>query len=136
MDIDELLGIDYDDPAQRLARDLVAADDKLLEDLVAARKRAQMSQEDVAHKMGVSASAVSRIESGERDARLSTLRRFAHAVGVRVLHQVEGDEINKLRRVGGSSTARHVNALFRASTSSVHWVQGTPEGQGKSVNYV
>lgn len=87
MNLDELLGIDLDDPIQQNANQLVDADQKLLDDLVALR-RASMTQEEAAARMGVSQSAVARIESGERDPHLSTLRRYALAVGARIEHHV------------------------------------------------
>ncbi|MEG3615588.1 helix-turn-helix transcriptional regulator [Isoptericola haloaureus] len=89
MDLDELLGIDRFDPQQALAGRLVAEDRRLLDDLIESRKRAGMNQAAVGEAMGgISQSAVARIESGERDPHLSTLRRYALAVGVEVVHRV------------------------------------------------
>ncbi len=50
--------------------------------LRAARKRLGLTQEDVAHRSGVHPTEVSRIESGKRDPRVSTLERLAEAVEV------------------------------------------------------
>jgi hypothetical protein len=49
------------------------------------RKRVALgiSQEGVAAKMGTSLSVVARLESGEADLRLSTLERYAEAIGAR-----------------------------------------------------
>jgi predicted transcriptional regulator len=44
-------------------------------------RAAGMSQTEVAARMGTSQSVVARLESGEIDARLSTLQRYAAAVG-------------------------------------------------------
>ena len=88
MDLDQLLGIDASDPVQRLARELVVADEQLLDALIGVRKRCRLSQAEVGEKMGVTQSAIARIEGGERDPRLSTLRRYALAVGALVSHQV------------------------------------------------
>lgn len=88
MNIDELLGIDLNQPGQRLADELVREDEKMLDELVRIRKSSPLTQADVAHRMGISQSAVARIESGERDPHLSTLRRYAHAVGALVEHRV------------------------------------------------
>lgn len=88
MDIDSLLGIDLTDPSQRLARLLADQDEALVDRLVAIRKASNKSQQDIAAAMGISQSAVARIESGARDPRLSTLRRYAHAVGALVTHNV------------------------------------------------
>lgn len=96
MNLDELLGIDLDNPSHRLARLLGEQDEALLDRLVALRKASNKSQQEVAEAMGISQSAVARIESGERDPRLSTLRRYAHAVGAVVAHTVEKYEHQRL----------------------------------------
>ncbi|MEO8323246.1 MAG: helix-turn-helix domain-containing protein [Actinomycetota bacterium] len=51
-----------------------------------ARRRAQkgITQQIVAERMSTSQSAVARMEAGEVDARLSTVERYAAAVGQRV----------------------------------------------------
>ena len=88
MTLPEALGIDPKQPEAELARRLVGADRDLLDDLVKVRIANSRSQTDVAELMGVSPSAVSRIESGVRDPHLSTLRRYAFAVGADVSHVV------------------------------------------------
>ena len=45
------------------------------------RQSAGLSQTEVAARMGTSQSVVARLESGEIDTRLSTLQRYAAAVG-------------------------------------------------------
>jgi transcriptional regulator with XRE-family HTH domain len=52
------------------------------ENLRAARKRLELTQEQVAERSGVHATEVSRIEAGKRDPKVSTLRRLARAVEV------------------------------------------------------
>lgn len=88
MRLDELLGIDHSDPTQQLAERLVAADDNLLDELVELRKLKGLTQRDVADRLGVDQSAIARIESGDRDPHLSTLRRYALAIGAEVEHKV------------------------------------------------
>lgn len=88
MDLDDLLGIDRGDLATRHAQALVEADEKLLNDLIAMRKKSERSQADVGELMNISQSAVARIESGERDPRLSTLRRYAMAIDALIEHTV------------------------------------------------
>lgn len=53
----------------------------LIEELVAVRQQQGLSQTVVAARMGTSQSVVARLESGGIDARLSTLDRYAAAVG-------------------------------------------------------
>ena len=52
--------------------------------LTARRVALGLSQTEVAARMGTSQSAVARIESGANDVRLSTLERYAAAVGWRL----------------------------------------------------
>lgn len=63
---------------------------KLLRELASVRVSAGLSQTLVAAAMGTSQSAVARIESGEADVRLSTVERYAAAVGSRVTWAVSG----------------------------------------------
>ena len=50
-----------------------------------AREDAGMTQEQVAERMGTKKSAISRIENNAGDLRLSTLQRYAEAVGRRLI---------------------------------------------------
>jgi transcriptional regulator with XRE-family HTH domain len=52
--------------------------------LIEARKRAKLSQAQVAKKMGTSQSTIARLESGSAKPSFSTLERFAKATGMRV----------------------------------------------------
>jgi DNA-binding XRE family transcriptional regulator len=56
----------------------------LLAELVARRRAAGLSQEEVAERMGTSQPAVARLEAGQVDARVSTVQRYADAVGARL----------------------------------------------------
>ena len=49
--------------------------------LIDARRKAKMSQADVAEKMGTTQSVIARIESGRASVTLDTIRRFARATG-------------------------------------------------------
>ncbi|MGW3966841.1 helix-turn-helix domain-containing protein [Amycolatopsis sp. NPDC005003] len=86
--MDELLGIDSSDPKDALADELVKADFAWVDQLVNLRKRLGLSQTQVAEAMGRSQSVVSDIETMSSDPRLSTLRRYALAIGVAVKHRV------------------------------------------------
>ena len=54
---------------------------RFLAQLVDQRERNGLTQQQVADRMGVDQSVVARLESGVRDARLSSWVRYAHAVG-------------------------------------------------------
>jgi ribosome-binding protein aMBF1 (putative translation factor) len=57
---------------------------RLLRALAKRREELGLSQTQVAARMGTSQSSVARLESGEADARLSTIERFSAALGVRL----------------------------------------------------
>lgn len=101
MDLNELLGIDADDPQDRHADYLVTSDERLLEELVKFRRERHLTQQDVAASMGIDKSGVSRIEGGERDLLLSTLRRYAMAIGAVIDH-----EVHAFADVDGAQRAR------------------------------
>jgi predicted transcriptional regulator len=65
---------------------------ELIDELVRARKQIGLSQTQLAARMGTSQSAVARLETGELDARLSTLERYAAALGRTVDWQVRPSE--------------------------------------------
>lgn len=88
--LEELLGLEPSNPLDQLAQHLVAEDNQLLDALVAMRRQQNLTQDEVARRMGISQGAVARIESGDRDPHLSTLRRYAHAVRALVTHSVTG----------------------------------------------
>jgi transcriptional regulator with XRE-family HTH domain len=56
----------------------------LAEALTSKRLALGLSQTEVAARMGTSQSAVARLESGQADLRLSTLERYAAAIGQRL----------------------------------------------------
>lgn len=57
---------------------------ELLKELGAQREKLGLTQTAVAAVMGTSQSAVARLESGDVDAKLSTVERYAAAIGQRV----------------------------------------------------
>ncbi|HWB72673.1 MAG TPA: helix-turn-helix transcriptional regulator [Egibacteraceae bacterium] len=57
---------------------------RVIAELVAARQERGLSQTVVAGRMGTSQSVIARLESGDNDVRLSTLERYAAAIGRRL----------------------------------------------------
>ena len=55
-----------------------------------ARERAGMTQDEVARKLRTKKSAISRIENHAEDIRLSTIQRYAKALGKRVRVEIVG----------------------------------------------
>jgi len=60
---------------------------RLVADLTSQRRSAGLSQTEVAARMGTSQSAVARLESGDADIRVSTLERYAAAIGSQLAWQ-------------------------------------------------
>ena len=55
-----------------------------MESLIGARLSADLTQAQVAERMGITQSAVARLESGMASPSFTTLRRFAEATGTKV----------------------------------------------------
>lgn len=55
-----------------------------------ARERAGMSQDELARKLRTKKSAISKIENHAEDTRLSTIQRYAKALGKRVRVEIVG----------------------------------------------
>ena len=89
--IEQLLAAKRDSPGQRRAIELAKNDFKLLSDLVSVRRECGLSQHDVASRLGITQPAVAAFERHDADPKLSTIRRYAHAVGILVGHVVEKD---------------------------------------------
>ena len=88
MDLNTLLGIDLDDPQDRLAEYIVESDAQFMADLVERRRDLGLSQDQVAARMGIHKSNVSRIERGDRDLLQSTLRRYLMAIETVAVHEL------------------------------------------------
>ncbi|MGY3567974.1 helix-turn-helix domain-containing protein [Sinomonas sp. RB5] len=74
-----------------LAAHLASADNDLRWALIEARRAANISQHELAEMLGVKQSTISNFERHDNDPRLSTLRRYALAVGAKVCHQVQAN---------------------------------------------
>jgi transcriptional regulator with XRE-family HTH domain len=82
-------GIDPNAPEYQLRKALARADSSLLNDLVRMRKDKGLTQQIVAERMNRDKSAVSNFERLGIDPHLSTIRRYAAAIGAAVTHQVK-----------------------------------------------
>lgn len=111
--LDELLGEEYKTPEARLYLELAREDQSLLGRLVEIRK-SRMSQEDLAAALGITQATVSAFERLGNDPKLSTLRRYARAIGVMVRHQVDPDPVG----CADSHYISHVSARGVLSTET------------------
>lgn len=124
-ELSALLGFDTTTAQARLARSMVQGDRRLVDKLIELRRRKNLTQEDLAERMGVSQSAVAKFENGPRDPRLSTLRRYALALGVQISHQVRGEDcsaVDDLRR-RGDHVIREIQGYLetRPGSSTSEW---------------
>jgi predicted XRE-type DNA-binding protein len=68
---------------------------RLLAELAARRQASGLSQTEIAARMGTSQSAVARLEAGVNDVRLSTLQRYAAAVGSHLSLRVQAENVGE-----------------------------------------
>lgn len=79
------------DPEIRTEYEALETEYALARELIAARTRAGLSQEQVAERMGTSQSTVARLESGRTLPSLRTLDRYARATGSRAVVRLEAE---------------------------------------------
>jgi DNA-binding XRE family transcriptional regulator len=77
--------------AKARAKLLAREDRQMKADLIDLRQRAGLSQKDVADMLGISQQAINKLERYDSDPKMSTLRRYANAVGALVEHSVTPD---------------------------------------------
>ncbi|MGV0734471.1 helix-turn-helix domain-containing protein [Mycolicibacter sinensis] len=75
--------------ADRLSVDLARSENHLIRELIAVRQRRGLKPAEVARKMGVDRSVVTRFESGETNPTMATINRYAEAVGAKIRYTVE-----------------------------------------------
>ncbi|MFN2495002.1 MAG: helix-turn-helix domain-containing protein [Pseudonocardiaceae bacterium] len=111
----ELAGFSDDDPEIVAARADATAYANLVEGLVELRHHRRMTQTDVAEAMGTTQSVVSHFERLGADPRVSTVQRYARAVGAQ-LHwhtNVDGEATTPLRTRPSSG----VDTTYRATAA-------------------
>ncbi len=84
----ELVGKMLQEPAVKAEYDAQAEEFALLDELLKARRRAGLTQAEVAARMGTKTPAVARLEAGggsrQHSPSVATLRKYAQAVGCRL----------------------------------------------------
>lgn len=118
--LDEVFPLDAEDPKIQLAAKLLSADEKLMSELIACRNAHGWSQEELGNRMGVSQASISAFERYDNDPRLSTIRRYALAVGARVQHRVSLDD---------TPAQPGLATVIRFVDGSVNKVVGSVNGQ-------
>lgn len=84
-------GTSFDGVDERLALEAAREDQRLVLRLIELRKEKGVSQEELAARLGISQASVSAFERLGNDPRMSTVRRYARALGVLVRHIVNSD---------------------------------------------
>ncbi|GAA4693941.1 Helix-turn-helix domain-containing protein [Promicromonospora umidemergens] len=92
-------------PETALAEVLAQEDRSLLHTLVMRRRALGLSQSAVAERMGVSQAVVSLFERAGNDPHLSTVRRYARALGVLVRHRVDTDSTEHMTQSEAPASA-------------------------------
>jgi transcriptional regulator with XRE-family HTH domain len=114
--IADLLGLDVDDAETASLIQATAGDMDLIERLVQIRRDQGLTQRDVAERMGRSQPNVSAFERTGGDPHLSTIRRYAVAVGARVRWQVVIDGQATNVRFSPRSITSDVHDFYRQAT--------------------
>lgn len=70
-----------DDPAVKAEYDKLAPEYALVREMIKARKRARLTQDEVAARMGTTKSAIARLESAGHKPSLRSIERYAAATG-------------------------------------------------------
>lgn len=93
------------DPETRAEYDALAGEFDMARELIEARTHAHMTQDEVAQRMGTTQSVVARLESGKRPPSLRTVKRYAEAVGGRVVVRIEFQGTAPKKRRVAAATA-------------------------------
>jgi transcriptional regulator with XRE-family HTH domain len=88
-------------------REMAESRRRLLGELVSQRRSLGLSQTEVAARMGTSQSAVARLEAVAGDVRMSTLERYAEAVGHTLRWSLEPASGRAGNPSGGDAEVRH-----------------------------
>ena len=85
---EEMVAVWMNDAAFKAEYDVLEDEYQLLGEMLRARKAAELTQENVAERMGTHASAIARLEATNMHKKhspsLSTLRKYARAVGCKL----------------------------------------------------
>lgn len=114
---------DPNSPSRKRARDLARADEALHAKLLKAREIQGLTQKQIADMLGVSQPTVASFEAYDNDPKLSTIRRYAHAVGATISHSVtlDGVEVDCGWTAFGEAKFEYVTAVTT--------LQGRPTAQ-------
>lgn len=82
--VSQFVGLEAANAQQRLASSLVDETQDMMHDLVERRHACNMTQKNVAEVIGVSRTAITHFERYDADPKMSTIIRYALAIGARI----------------------------------------------------
>ncbi|WP_435080191.1 helix-turn-helix domain-containing protein [Clavibacter michiganensis] len=114
-------GFDEETDSEKLSRTLHENDLRLLWSLRHIRESKAITQAELAERMGIAQPTLAAFESQANDPKLSTIRRYAHALGVLIDHSINSvTEIN--HSDWGSSRVVHLPSVrARRTTARAGW---------------
>jgi len=84
MSIENLKKKAFLNPEVKAEYDLLDSEFELIDSLIMMRRKAGLTQDEVAQKMGTQKSNISRLENGVVNPNWKTLRNYAHACGFEI----------------------------------------------------
>ena len=76
-------------PGVQAAHEAQGAEFSIVRELIAARMRAGLTQNQIAERMGTTQSVIARLEGGKRTPSLTTVQRYAEAAGCKAVFRLE-----------------------------------------------
>ena len=122
-DLDQLLEEELRDEGFRAAYEDAMARSALLRTLVGRRGVQGISQKEVAARMGTTQSAVSDLERGATDPRLSTLQRYARAMGCQIHIVLRADRFGRGHWTPVAAPMRSHSVVSVSDTLAPYWRQ-------------
>lgn len=116
--VSQFVGIDTANAEQRLASSLVDETQDMMHDLLQRRHAGNMTQKNVADIIGVSRTAITHFERYDADPKMSTIVRYALAIGARIEIKVS-DGISWARKEIEVEAAGRTTAFQPMKTSMI-----------------
>jgi transcriptional regulator with XRE-family HTH domain len=128
-------------PVRARAKVLARENRQMRSALIRVRREAGLSQQDVADRLGITQQAVQKMERYDADLKLSTLERYANAVGALVMHRVVVDRGQSVRLAYQSPwlsqqvvSGHHIVSIRERSVGRVDdWLRA-PERISEAIN--
>lgn len=108
-------GLEPLSPAERLGVDLAKSEYELIRRLVALRSAAGVKPAELARRMGVDRSMISRFEAGGTNPTMATVNRYAEAIGAMITYDVQPHHVWPSRRQPGSAVVRSLAVVAEIS---------------------